>query len=172
MADGHNIQDQCCLNCINQGFCQKERYTLVKKLLLLLQMRLHGYIEKKHPQPLSIICSSVCVFVPALLCVCPSVIYILIPSGGLFTPPAGSSSHIVDHPWPQPRVPGVGWHERALGEAADAHAPTYTNIRQQTHAHTQTLIDTSSENCFAIAGNYCTCPLVNVPSNSFNSNSL
>lgn len=35
--------------------------------------------------------------------------------GGLFTPPAGTSSHIVEHQPPWLQAPGAGWHERATG---------------------------------------------------------
>lgn len=92
--------------------------------------------RKRHPCPLSIIYSTVwCLWVHSCVCVCPPVVYILIPSGGLFTPPAGTSSHIVDHPWLSPWAPGVGWHERATGGTADArmHARTHTHTDTQLH---------------------------------------
>lgn len=41
--------------------------------------------------------------------------------GVLFTPPTGSSSHIVDHPRPLLRASSAGWHKRATGGTADAH---------------------------------------------------
>lgn len=57
---------------------------IMKETAFILQKSLGVYLESGV-----LVC--VCV-------VCPPVVYILIPSGGLFTPPAGTSSHIVDHP--------------------------------------------------------------------------
>lgn len=63
---------------------------------------------------------------PHTVCLClhPPAAYILIPSGSLFTPPAGSGSHVVDHPWPRSQAPGCGWHEKARGGPAHAHPQT------------------------------------------------
>lgn len=79
--------------------------------------------------------------------------------GGLFTPPTGTSSHIVDHPRPLLRAPSAGWHKRAMG--GDSWC-----------AHSCTRTDTRSEKYSANAGNDEICPLVNVPPNSFKWRSL
>lgn len=46
---------------------------------------------------------------------------------------------------------------------------TQKGYRGLVKAHPHTNIDTCSEKCFANDGNYGTCPLVKVPSSSFNS---
>lgn len=135
--------------------------------VFILQKIQCGYLEKgsnglKYNLKLRVVLVRVCVCVLIFVCVSPCGIYFDSIRGSLHTPCRNQFSH---------SGPPVATATRAWCWV------TWKVLQgdswcTRTYSPKRTCIHTGSERCFANAENYWICPLVNVASNSLNSNTL